>query len=234
MARAQGFGRLTAPKDGRDFQYGMRAVMPQVKAVAPPAPRKRPYNEGPILDQGGKPHCVGYSAKGFLDAAPIMTKLNAEPSGSTIYYAAQKLDEWPGENYDGSSVRGGMKALEKMGLISSYAWGQSVDDAIAWMNGGYGTVIIGTDWYALFDDVDAAGFMRIPSQLATPIGGHAYRLNWYDVQKKGFLVVNSWGVGNWGYKLSGKAWMSRDLLEFLLHRDGEIAAPTQVRVKATK
>lgn len=230
MARDHGLGRLKAPLDGRDFLYLMSAAMPQVKAVAPPKPRKRAYNEGPMLNQGAYPYCVGYSAKGFLNAAPIMSKDSAEPTGPAIYRVAQTLDEWPGENYDGSSVRGGMKSLQQLGHISSYVWGQTVDEALAWVNGGFGTVVIGTDWFTLFDDIGDDGFMRMPSTIATPIGGHAYRLNWYDVKKKGFLVINSWGTGSWGYKRSGKAWMTRELLEFLLHRDGEIAAPTQIKI----
>lgn len=230
----QAFGRLVAPQDGRDQQYLMRAAMPQVKAAVVPKPRKRAYNEGPMLNQGPHPFCVGYSAKGFLNAAPIMSKDYAKPSGSELYSLAQRLDEWPGENYDGSSVRGGMKALAQLGHIKSYVWGQTVDESLAWTNGGYGTLIIGTDWYELFDDIGADGFMRMPDQLSTPIGGHAYRLNWYDQKTRGFLVVNSWGVGSWGYKQSGKAWMSRELLAFLLHRDGEIAAPTQVKIRPSR
>ena len=234
-----GFGRLIAPRDGGDTDFLMRSAIPQIRALGvAPKPRKRPYNEGPLLNQGQKPHCCGFSGKGFLNAAPIMSKDGDDPSAVVIYNGAQDNDEWAGKNYDGSSVRGTMKFLLIRGDINAYVWGQSVEEAIAWMNGGHGTVIIGTDWFEIFDEVDANGFMRMPSQLTTPIGGHAYRLNWYDAKIGGFLVVNSWGP-NWGIRKAngqhtGKAYMSKELLAFLLRAHGEIAAPTQVKIKPVR
>src|SRR4051794_20075288 len=159
MARSKGLGFLFAPKDARDYHFLMRAAAPQVKAVSPPKPRTQQYREQPVRDQGPTPMCVGFSARGFLDAAPMMSKLTDEPSPQSLYRSAQANDEWPGTDYDGSSVRGAMIALTNAGLIGGYAWGQTVDDAIAWMNGGYGTVILGTNWYAEMDNVDAKGFV---------------------------------------------------------------------------
>lgn len=230
--RESGFGRLVAPKDVRDFDYPMRTAIR--KAV--PAPRKRAYNEGPILDQGDTPQCVGYSCRGVLQAAPYMVKSGEGVSAGLIYRDAQKLDEWPGENYDGSSVRGGMKALQQAGYISNYVWADTrktagaIETLRAFMNSGLGTVVLGTNWYLAMDDVDSKGFIVEPTSFSTPVGGHAYRLNWWDEKRNGFLVVNSWGL-NWGYKNTGKAWMSEALLTRLLREDGEAAAPTEIKVK---
>lgn len=239
MAREFGLGYLAPPPDGRNFRFLARAMMPQVAAAKKLTPRKRPYNEGPRLDQGATPHCVGFSARGLLQAAPIMVLPGRGPDGHLLYHLAQEQDEWPGTNYDGSSVSGGCKAMQTLGYIENYAWFTSLDEIIAWTNGGYGTVIVGTNWYASMDNVDASGFIIAPSGFATPIGGHAYRLNWWDVKKQGFLMINSWGYG-WGMNgpkgtQLGEAFMSRPLAEKLLFgEDGEVAAPTEVRLKAVR
>jgi hypothetical protein len=230
------FGRLAAPPDARDLSYTMRAVMPQVKDATAPTPRLRPYKDGPLLDQGNTPQCVGYSTRGFLDGAPLMSKPTEGPTATEIYRGAQTLDEWPGTNYDGTSVRGAMKYLSKAGVISGYAWGQSLEDAIKWMNGGYGTIVVGTNWYANMSYVDKDGYMLPPpSSLSTPIGGHAWRWNWYDAKNKAILMRNSWGH-DFGYPIrdgipSGYAYVKLALAERLLAEDGEIAAATQVKIK---
>jgi hypothetical protein len=229
------FGRLVAPKDARDLNFRMVTARAQIiDEIGKPKPRKRAYQDGPLLDQGQTPQCVGYSTRGFLDGAPIMSKPNEGPSATTIYKMAQDNDEWPGNNYDGTSVRGAMKALQKAGQISSYVWGQTVEHAIAWMNDGYGTCLVGTNWYAEMSDVDSDGFMREPpTSLSTPIGGHAWRWIWYDPVKKGILMRNSWGH-DFGFikkgQPSGYAYLRTQFAIRLLEEDGEIAAPTQVKI----
>jgi hypothetical protein len=233
------FGRLVAPADARDLNYPIRAAMHQIHALgAKPTPRKRDYVDGPLLDQGNAPQCVGYSTRDFINGAPIVTKVGVGPSATEIYKGAQGLDEWPGSNYDGTSVRGAMKYLQEQKLISSYVWGQTVDAAIEWMNGGYGTVLVGTNWYAEMSDVDANGFMREPApSMSTPIGGHAWRWKWYDAKKKGILMRQTWGH-DYGFKragqLSGYAYLRIDFARRLLREDGEIAAPTQVKIEPLK
>lgn len=240
MTSRNSFGRLAAPQDARDLRYRMSVAAPQIIAAAgKPAPRKRAYNDGPLLDQGQTPQCVGYSTRGFLDAAPIMSRANEGPEATAIYHGAQDNDEWPGTDYDGSSVRGAMKFLSSIGQISSYAWGQSVEGAIGWMNGGYGTCVVGTNWYAEMSDVGPDGFMREPAaSMVTPIGGHAWRWVWFDMKKNGILMRNSWGH-DFGWqmpdgRLSGYAYLSLSLASRLLAEDGEIAAPTQVKIKPVR
>jgi hypothetical protein len=239
MARENAFGRLVAPVDHRDAGFQMRAAMPQMlAAVGAPKPRIHPYNEPKDrLNQRNLPQCVSYAGKGFMLAAPLMS----DPGYDTqdVYNDCQRNDEWPGENYDGTSVRALMNVLKTRGWIKGFVWGQSVDDAIHWMNGGYGTIIVGTNWYLSMDEVDAKGFMLEPKPTDTPVGGHAYRVNWWDEKKQGFLIVNSWGHG-WGMldphnsgQMTGMAYMSRDLFTRLQAEDGEITAPTQVKIKAT-
>ena len=39
-----------------------------------------------------------------------------------LFGHSQKLDEWAGENYDGTSVRGAAKYLQKNKKIGNYYW----------------------------------------------------------------------------------------------------------------
>lgn len=160
------------------------------------------------------------------------------PTASDIYAGAQQNDEWPGVDYEGTSVRGAMKFLQLAGQITSYVWGQTIQDAIKWMNGGYGSIIVGTNWYAEMSNVDKDGFMLAPPpSLTTPIGGHAWRWNWFNIKKQAILMRNSWGhefgfVDQTGLP-SGYAYLKVPLAQRLLFEDGEIAAATQVEVKPT-
>lgn len=233
-----GFGRLASPPDERDGHFLMRVVAPQIRAVKPPTPRRRQYNEPHYrLNQGNTPHCVAYAGKGFTLAAPITQDPGYDPV--TIYNECQKADEWDGENYDGTSVRALMKVLTERKWITGYVWGQSIDEAAAWMDGGYGTIIIGTNWYSAMDNVGTDGFIESPRPTDTPVGGHAYRVNWYDARKDGYLVYNSWG-DEWGVPivgqptLTGTGYLRRADFERLLREDGEITAATQVKIKAVK
>jgi hypothetical protein len=232
-----GFGRLIAPKDERDNQYRMRAMQPLLGPLVPP--RTHAYHEPhQRLNQGTLPHCVAFAGKGFVLAAPIMQDPGYDTTA--IYHLCQDMDEWPGSEYDGTSVRALMKVLTAKHWISGYVWGQSIEEVTTWMNHGFGTVIVGTNWYASMDDVDSKGFIQAPPSTATPIGGHAYRINWYDAKKDGYLVVNSWGL-SWGTLMdhstvvrTGMAYLSRDLLIRLMTEDGEIASATQQKIQPVR
>lgn len=232
MARELGLGRLQAPEDARNRDYLIPMMLPQLGAAKP---RKTAYKEGPRLDQGAKPHCVAFSGLGFLNAAPLMR--NDGYDTTKVYQECQRNDEWPGENYDGTSVAALMKVMETRGHIKGYVWGQSAKDAGMWTTAGHGTVIVGTDWYPIFDEIPRDGYMPMPPKLSYPIGGHAYRLNWFDPKKGAFLVVNSWDA-HWGMPtkagLTGTAYMKADVLQFLLDSGGEIAAPTQCKLQPVK
>lgn len=61
-------------------------------------------------DQGSEGACVGF---GSSRACSIMNRVRYD--GFALYHRAQQIDEWPGENYDGTSVRAGMDVLRKEG-----------------------------------------------------------------------------------------------------------------------
>jgi hypothetical protein len=215
------FGRRKSI-DPRDKTYPLRSMI----QLAPTEPlRTRPWNAPPALDQGhtGVPgrdnegSCTGFGGAHFLAAAPHQHQLSAE-FALELYDAARKNDEWPGENYDGSSVRGLMKAMQSLGYIAGgylWAWDASTvrDYTLR-----YSPVVTGSDWYAEMMEPDRSGFIRPVGPLE---GGHCYVVLGYSADRDAFRIQNSWGV-EWGQK--GRAWMAFEDYQFLISQDGGEAA----------
>src|SRR5215203_5959800 len=60
------------------------------------------------LDQGREGACVGFGWTGFLNAKPVKHEYGNQ-MGFDVYRRAQEIDERPGEDYLGTSVRAGAK-----------------------------------------------------------------------------------------------------------------------------
>jgi hypothetical protein len=82
-----------------------------------------------ILDQGSEGACTGFAL-----AAVIQYSLGRRGRGRVsprmLYEMARRYDEWPGENYEGSSARGAMKGWTAHGVCSRAAWADT-DKGIA-------------------------------------------------------------------------------------------------------
>lgn len=212
-----GLGRLPAA-DERDKSFLMKAVLPKAVTIT----SKYWDDRGWFGNQGAKPQCVGYSLAHWLENSPITHK-SAPPvvQPSIIYNQAQLIDEWPGEDYDGTSVRAGAKVLQGMGFISSYLWAfdlATMIDAVLVK----GPVVVGTNWYNQMFHPNAEGHIKIDGGIA---GGHAYLINGVNTKTKLFRIKNSWGQG-WGIK--GRAWISFADMERLIHEDGEVLIGVEV------
>lgn len=212
----RGLGRRQA-RDRRDGNFLMMAAVPPPAAVVLPRWRYW-YQSAYWLDQGGLPHCVGYSWAHCHVNGPHARLLPEEEAwASRVYHLAQQHDEWPGEDYDGTSVRGGAKAMTTLGVLSAYTWAwdlATVVRAVALV----GPVVVGTTWYAGMD-APVQGVMR---DSGSALGGHAYLLNGVSVQRGYFRVKNSWGRG-WASR--GNAWLPFDVFARLLAEDGEACLP---------
>mgnify|MGYP006891290300 CR=1 FL=1 len=67
-----------------------------------------------------------------------------------LYNEAQKIDQWPGEDYDGTSVRAGAAVLKSKGYISGYNWAWDVETVVNALL-TLGPVVVGTWWtYDMF------------------------------------------------------------------------------------
>jgi hypothetical protein len=174
-------------------------------------------------DQGNTPQCVGYAWAHWIEDGPVL-HAGSHPvvNPTTIYREAQKVDEWPGENYDGTSVRGGAKYLKTAGKISSYLWAFDLTTMINTIL-TTGPVVVGTNWYYNMFFPDKNGVIKLSGRLA---GGHAYDVNGVDTVKQQFRIKNSWGK-SWGK--DGHAFISFTDMARLIKESGEVCLATELQ-----
>jgi Cysteine protease len=215
----RGLGRRFAP-DPRDANFPMRTALP----AAPSTRTYRYWNaNGFWFDQGDQPICVGAAWCHWLEDGPVTQRGSAPVLRPLeIYAAAQKVDEWPGEDYGGTSVRAGAKVLQARGFITEYRWASTIQEIVAALL-DVGPVVVGTNWYADMFEPDEAGLLHIGGGLA---GGHAYVLDGISMPHKLIRMKNSWGRG-WGK--DGFAYLAFEDVDDLLHEDGEAALAVEIR-----
>ncbi|MBI3792229.1 MAG: C1 family peptidase [Gemmatimonadetes bacterium] len=178
----------------------------------------------PILDQGQEGACTGFGLAAVANFLLHTRRVWPDPtpvSAEMLYTYARRYDEWPGEDYEGSSARGAMKAWHKHGIVSEERWQlaknrsssldrNDLDDALKRPLGAYfrvnhrdlvamhcalaevGIIYVTSDVTAAWDAVGADG--RI-APGAKSVGGHAFAIVGYD--RDGFWLQNSWGP-SWG------------------------------------
>jgi hypothetical protein len=210
-------GRQFAP-DIRDRNYLIKDKL----NVKPTAVTIRYWGDNEWWgDQGNAPQCVGYAWAHWIEDGPV-THGGIAPivHPTLIYREAQKIDEWPGENYNGTSVRAGAKYLQKSGKIKSYLWAYDLNTLINTVL-NVGPVVVGTYWYLRMFYPDKNGLIKIEGPI---VGGHAYVINGVDTTKKLFRIKNSWGK-KWGS--NGSAYISFADMELLIKLNGEICLATE-------
>lgn len=213
-------GRLFAP-DKRDKKYPVRDVLRRI----PRTDTRYWFADGWWGDQGETSMCVGYGWAHWLEDGPV-TQPGKGPivPPKTIYGEAQKVDEWPGEDYEGTSVRAGAKVLQGKGFIKSYYWATKIDDVVNTVL-SLGPVVVGTNWYDSMFRPDAAGFVHVDGKAA---GGHCYVIDGVNKKQGYFRLKNSWGR-SWGNH--GFALVSIDDFERLLKEDGEACLAVETKGK---
>jgi C1A family cysteine protease len=220
-----GHGRLHAP-DERDHKY----LMPRKREAA--GVDTRYWHTPPAYDQGSTPMCVAYAGVRYLTTGPIVNKPIAF---AELYHECQTLDEWPGESYDGTSVRACFKALQRRGMIESYLWGFEVAPVIEHLLVA-GPVVMGTVWSDAMANLPYSCELTVDEDLSNVGEGHAWcligasrsRVN-ADGSTGAARGVNSWGK-KWGTQ-QGRFWVSFNNLDRLIKADGEAAIATEIKVK---
>lgn len=129
--------RLDARPDRLDLRD--REFAPPVASLPARFPDDATANEllpayvgaGLILSQGDEGACTGFGLACVVNylfwreeqKKPASRRNEIEPvSTRMLYHLARFYDEWPGENYDGSSCRGALKAWNKHGVCSDALW----------------------------------------------------------------------------------------------------------------
>jgi hypothetical protein len=75
-----------------------------------------------ILDQGEEGACTGFALAAVVNFLLRQRGSQRLVSPRMLYDLARRYDEWPGENYVGSSARGAMKAWERHGVCTRHEW----------------------------------------------------------------------------------------------------------------
>ena len=231
--------RLTARPDTVDFrdlmyvptliEVGTCLALDDYKAL-----------EVPILDQGTEGACTGFGLATVAHYLLRKRRVTADPlpvSPRMLYAMARRYDEWPGQDYEGSSCRGAMKGWHKHGVCANELWRHDPRkpdftltdarsrDAQFRPLGAYfrvnhkdlvamhaaicevGVLYASANVHSGWDDVDAKGIIPYDASVKM-LGGHAFAIVAYD--EKGYWIQNSWGPdwGNEGYaRISYQDWM---------------------------
>lgn len=220
-----GMGRLHKP-DERDKKYLLLK-----QAIPASVTSKYWLSRGPIFDQGGTSQCVIYSGDRWLTTHPVVNPgFRTAAERERIYKQVQEIDEWPGSDYDGTSVRALFKYLKASGLCTEYRWAFDIETVVAHVL-TVGPLVLGTDWHHdMFMPHNVNGYIWPTGSV---VGGHAYLLHGVNRRKRnpdGTIgagrIINSWGKG-WGQL--GKAWLTFDVLGRLIRDGGEACMATEVR-----
>lgn len=206
-------------RDSLDFRD--RIYRPQLD---PLAERLLPEEQCIVLrDQGAEGTCGGFGLAAVIDYLNRRRGVERPVSTRMLYEMAKRHDQWPGEDYAGTSARGAMKGWHKNGVCPESAWRYRVDRpgyltaarsraALRTPLGAYYRVLPARpDLHCALAETGAvyataathvgwhrrrlrAG--RIPFEPGwVERGGHAFAILGYT--DEGFVIQNSWGEG-WG------------------------------------
>lgn len=136
---------VTIPKlDARPDRIDLRdrEYLPPLKALLPEFPpadyisEYYPLYRSLVLDQGSEGACTGFGLActiNYLQWCQVVLQnartkritekdLPPQVSYRMLYHLARFYDEWPGEDYEGSSCRGAVKAWYKHGVCDLEKW----------------------------------------------------------------------------------------------------------------
>jgi C1A family cysteine protease len=223
----KGTGRLVS-KDPRDRMYALPKRPQAAVGVV-----KRLWRSPGILDQGATSQCVVFSGDKYLTTRPITNKgFKTNEDRARVYKEVQAIDEWPGEDYDGTSVRAFYKWLKDKGFISEYRWAFDCESVVNHVL-GTGPVQMGTIWDDGMSQPDRRGYISPTSDQADD-SGHAWIIVGADREARNpdgsagrVTMVNSWG-NSWGKQ--GRAFLTFETLDRLIKMEGEAAVASEIKV----
>ena len=84
-----------------------------------------------VLDQGSEGACTGFALAAVINFHLAARKVERRVSPQMIYSLARRYDEWPGEDYEGSSARGAMKGWVAHGVCEHDSWSTQSDRSLS-------------------------------------------------------------------------------------------------------
>lgn len=116
--------------DLRDLPYrppvaSLPPAWPEPAAIAKALPAYRAA--GLILDQKSEGACTGFGLAAVVNyllwtRSRRRMRANGKVSPRMLYHLARFYDEWPGEDYEGSSCRGALKGWHRHGICAETLW----------------------------------------------------------------------------------------------------------------
>lgn len=215
-------GQLTTDKRlDRVVQFDERSRSYPIRALVGAAPLRSKLWRCPIvLDQGREGACVGFAWTHEKAGTPVSIQGLTTEMALATYRRARELDEWPGEDYDGTSVIAGVLAGREQGYYGEFRWAFGMQDLILGL--WKGPAVLGIPWYDSMYEAPN-GKVSISGDM---VGGHAILCRGVNVPGRYFVLHNSWGP-DWG--INGDARISFEDMERLLHEQGEACIPVQRR-----
>jgi hypothetical protein len=190
------------------------------------------------LNQGNEGACVGFGLCHEAAAEPVAVPHVNDALARAVYLQAQHVDEWPGNNYKGTSLKAGMKVGVQRGWYTGYRWPFGEQD-VALVVGNVGPVILSIEWRTGMERVDGAGFIHATGPVrgrhaiccrgyvaGAPLRG-TWRRFWARMTGAGtdeghYVLRNSWGP-DWGR--NGDCYLTARDMAKLLKAGGEAAIP---------
>ncbi len=135
--RAMKIGGREISLDARPDRLDLRDLpyRPPVESLAPAFPfeadAKRLFpayiGAGMVLDQGEEGACTGFGLACTINyllwaRSDFKMKKQDRVSPRMLYHLARFYDEWPGEDYEGSSCRGALKGWHRHGVCREMLW----------------------------------------------------------------------------------------------------------------
>lgn len=196
-----------------------------VRRAAAPHLHNRTWRVPAPLDQGREGACVGFGWTHEALSTPVAVELHGDPNAYArqVYNQAKRIDEWAGEDYDGTSVLAGAKVMKAAGYLREYRWAFNIQDVVASIL-ATGPVVLGVNWYdTMYEAPD--GLVTVGGDLA---GGHCILATGYRLagriypDEPAISLFNSWGP-SWGVR--GLGWIRQSQLARLLDEGGEACVP---------
>jgi len=258
---------MTAPgvveRAGRTFDWSPRFDPRSLNFRAAAGVTKLPttgvvWTHGTVLDQGAEGACVGFGSSGAVAAAPSSRAGVTNTYALNWYRRAQRLDEWQGEAYSGTSVLAGCLVGRERKLWAGFRWAKTPEELAAGiLDPDLGPAILGVQWSEELYQPPASGLLpgtvRLDPQLGhcvllfgflpqwtpaaagTALEGELVKLGlvnaWRTAGEAVFLLLNSWG-SSWG--VAGCALAPLSLVRRWFAARGEFALPEKRTKGAAK